>query len=237
MGRFSDTQISTPTGYGGNNAFNNFPQSRPNFKKTNPNPSPRIPLSINRSKLSIPFKSRLCFLFQKGKCYYGENCHFSHSSSDIGNPRLNGVVIGRHSNKGSSTEEYCSTGEVCTYGGNCVYKAPEGYYFNRVRKKNCLCKQWERFGRCSYGVMCIFAHGKAELQQLGSPAETPYQYTPKTSLAASQPNNKPARESGIKIADNRLQPTDERCFLKWDVEKMSEIYGDWIGERQNLHFR
>jgi len=34
-----------------------------------------------------------------------------------------------------------------------------------LRYKTELCKSWELIGRCPYGRMCRFAHGKSELEE------------------------------------------------------------------------
>lgn len=84
-------------------------------------------MSVNRLKNSVPYKSELCLLFQKGKCYHGENCHFAHelseirqqSSKPVGMEELvrerNGVMRGRECH-------YFAKGLDCPYGDQCFYQ-------------------------------------------------------------------------------------------------------------------
>ncbi|XP_011072245.1 zinc finger CCCH domain-containing protein 39-like [Sesamum indicum] len=288
MNHFNDTQVSNPADFGGKNTFDNCPQPRianhqsssihsnfdfkkPRFSERNPNP--RIPLSVNRSKLSVPYKSELCLLFQRGKCYYGANCHFSHSISDIRNPGLNTLAMEGHLNEDSKRNtvrkmkecHWFASGKDCPYGDKCQYlhkcdqkvRRDVGFYRQSsavnggkdrsgndqiechsfsagedydksVFCKTKLCMKWERFGSCPYGVKCTYAHGKAELQELGSLTELENSYTSRLKL----PNSAASCEMGRKIA-KKLQ--GKRCFMDGDIKKISEVYADWMEDRQNFH--
>ncbi|KAI3455349.1 hypothetical protein Pfo_012012 [Paulownia fortunei] len=296
MSGFNDTQVSTPTDSGGKNTFDNRPPSRIrnqqstsvhsifDFKKprfSERNWYPRIPLSVNRSKLSIPYKSELCLLFQRGRCHYGENCHFSHSMSEIRKPGFNTVAMEEQLKEDSKRNAVCkmrecywfSGGIECPYGDKCQFlhkcdqkvRRDVGLYresyavsaMNGVSdrsgsdqvkcrslnagedydklddRKTKLCIKWERFGCCPYGVKCIYAHGKAELQERGSHAELECGYISRSRLA-SQPNNAVTCEVGTKTA-KKLQLKGKGCFMKWKIEKISQIYADWMDDRHNFH--
>lgn len=73
-----------------NAAFGYF--KKPRFFEATRNP--RVSLTINRLKQDILFKSDVCMLFQKGKCYYGGNCHYAYGMNDIRNPSLRGLENG-----------------------------------------------------------------------------------------------------------------------------------------------
>ncbi|KAK6148949.1 hypothetical protein DH2020_016474 [Rehmannia glutinosa] len=275
---FNENRFSSPTESGGKNAFDNRPPSRilnqhsgfdfkkPRFPERNSHP--KIPLSVNRSKLYIPYKSELCLKFQRDKCHYGENCHFSHSISGIRNPGFKPVAMKENLNVDSKRNHvvsnlrechYFSSGTDCPYGEKCqfLHKCDQKIRMDRescainpladrsgsnqiprrslnaggkgydksVFRKTELCKKWERSGGCPYGVKCIYAHGKAELQELGSFAEMGYAY--------SRPNNAASSEVGPKVS-KKLQLKGRSCFMNWDIDKISEIYADWIDDRHDL---
>lgn len=162
MSHCNDAQVSRPNDSGGKIAYDSRQQSllrnpqptsigssfdfkKPRFSERNS--YPRIPLSVNRSKLRIPFKSELCMLFQRGRCYYGENCHYAHSVSEIGKAGFNTVATEEHLNDGSKRNDICaarecrwfSCGTICPYGDNCHYlhkidqKVRRDVGFNRQR--------------------------------------------------------------------------------------------------------
>lgn len=136
---FDDARISVPVDFGGKNAYDHRPQSRmPNkqsfsdhgFKKPRflgrYSPYPRIPIWVNRAKLSIPYKSELCLLFQKGRCFYGENCHFAHKLSEIRKPGLKTAAMEDHVSERNAMCRgrechYFSSGADCPYGDDCNF--------------------------------------------------------------------------------------------------------------------
>lgn len=50
----------------------------------------------------------------------------------------------------------------------------------------------------------------------------------------SQPDSAASCEVGNTTA-KKLQMKGKRCFMKWDVEKISQIYADWIDDGHNFH--
>ncbi|XP_057772899.1 zinc finger CCCH domain-containing protein 39-like [Salvia miltiorrhiza] len=158
MNHFDDSQISAPVNFGGKIAYDDRPQPRNPNQQSFPDlgfkrPRPRIPLSVNRSKLSIPYKSELCLLFQRRKCYYGENCHYAHNPNEIRrhNPHRCDLNVGRDeaglnrmSGRGDGDWIECRN---LRSGGSRHYKTR-------------LCAKWvERSGSCPYGEKCTYAHG------------------------------------------------------------------------------
>lgn len=147
--RFYDARISVPVDFGGKNACDDRPQSRiPNpqsltdhgFKKPRSlgrySPYPKVPIWVNRAKLSIPYKSELCLLFQKGKCFYGENCHFAHKPSEIRKPGLKTAEMEEpYSERNAMCRgrdcHYFSSGMDCPYGDDCNFLHKCGHIVRR----------------------------------------------------------------------------------------------------------
>ncbi|KAK6124930.1 hypothetical protein DH2020_041341 [Rehmannia glutinosa] len=282
---FNENRFSSPTESGGKNAFDNRPPSRilnqhsgfdfkkPRFPERNSHP--KIPLSVNRSKLYIPYKSELCLKFQRGKCHYGENCHFSHSTSEIRNPGFKPVAMKENLNVDSKRNHvvsnlrechYFSSGTDCPYGEKCqfLHKCDQKIRMDREscainpladrsgsnqiprRSLNAGGKGYDKsvFQRQSFVkvgeewwlslwsemYLCpwesrIASNIFSELQELGSFAEMGYAY--------SRPNNAASSEVGPKVS-KKLQLKGRSCFMNWDIDKISEIYADWIDDRHDL---
>ncbi|KAL6584764.1 hypothetical protein OROMI_004053 [Orobanche minor] len=196
--------------------------------------NPRFPGRSHPRSKPVPYKSQLCLLFQRGKCYYGERCHYSHSLSEIRNPGLK-----RHFGECFyfSNGEDCPYGEKCQFHHNCDERVQKknrdicavnisnqipwrslsaggkDYHRKLAFRKTKLCDKWEWLGVCPYGLSCDYAHGKAELQELGLP---------------SQPLRPEIAESGevaSKIA-KKLALKGRSYFTNWDIAKISRIYAD-----------
>ncbi|XP_047953096.1 zinc finger CCCH domain-containing protein 56-like, partial [Salvia hispanica] len=164
--RNDDGQISGPVNFVSKIANDHRLQPRnPNhgFKR----PRPRTPLTVNRSKLSIPYKSEMCNLLQMGKYYYGENCHFAHNLRQIRGlepfSKRSRLFSGErgcnyHPHQSVGRDEGGLNRVSARGGGESIecrrLSRREGY-------KTKLCARWEeRFGSCPYGDKCNFAHGK-----------------------------------------------------------------------------
>ncbi|XP_047959376.1 zinc finger CCCH domain-containing protein 56-like isoform X1 [Salvia hispanica] len=243
MNRDGDSQISGPVNFGGKIAYDHRPQPRnPNhhqqpfsdhgFKR----PRPRTPLTVNRSKLSIPYKSEMCNLFQMGKCYYGENCHFAHNLREIRGLEQ-GVAMAepfserRRFFSGGRYHPYQSVGRdegglnrVSGRGGGdsieCRSLSGGCHYY-----KTKLCARWlERFGSCPYGEKCTYAHGKEELQLPGYYAELV-----RGRDSRSMPDSLPTFAGSCKMGIETAKEEGGVNIMKWDIEKISEVYADWVG--------
>ncbi|CAA2965768.1 zinc finger CCCH domain-containing protein 39-like [Olea europaea var. sylvestris] len=230
-----------------NAEFGHF--KKPRFSEAMRNP--RVYLTINRSKLDIPFKSELCILFQRGKCYYGDNCHYAHSMSDIRNQSFNGPANGYQRNTMNKWKKCFkfSSGKGCPYGDKCQFlhervgeyressaisivngadqieckSLNAGQEYKRLNfRKMKLCNKWEKFGSCPYGVNCVYAHGQAELQRSGCITELECANASNAKAVAMQ-----SSDSEQKTA-RELRLQGKRCFTKWNVEKINRIYADWI---------
>ncbi|KAL7099760.1 hypothetical protein ACP275_09G105500 [Erythranthe tilingii] len=230
-------------------------RTRPNFEFN----KPRIPLSVNRSKLNIPYKSEICSLFQRGKCYYGDNCHYSHSTSEIRNLGFQSAAAAmevhlkedddsrRNSVYESKVCRWFSGGAVCPFGDHCsflhvieerVHSDHEIRCWNFSYGGNCdksvwktkLCMKWLRFGDCPFGVKCSYAHGREELQELGAYAKME---TRCTRFAGKRQNGASLSEVGKKIA-KKMQLKGKRCLREWKFKKTNRIYADWIDDTHNF---
>ncbi|OIT05074.1 PREDICTED: zinc finger CCCH domain-containing protein 37-like [Nicotiana attenuata] len=182
-----------------------------------------------------------CLQFKRwGSCSYGNECRYAHITG-----RLNGIRVEDQRNLSKPKScHYFDSGKECPYGNKCHFlhernqKLEGGVGFCRVssaisiatsgrehkrtvelRKellKTKFCVNWERTGSCAYGSKCQFAHGKAELQTLGSSNTL-----------------EPLGTSGIS-APAKTAASECRFLFKWtNVQKISQIYADWI-ERVQL---
>lgn len=266
MNDFDDAQISVP---GGKSAYDHRFQSRVPTKQSfsdlgfmkpriagRNTPCPRIPISVNRSKLSIPYKSELCPRYRQRRCYHGEHCHFAHKLIEI---RQSGsktvamderVVSERNAMCRGRECYYFSNGMDCPYGDRCNFhhKCDQNRVSDRsvsdriewrswrdgrhneksIYHKTKLCVKWEEsFGSCPYGDRCTYAHGRGELQELGYYAELANGRASRW-MPYSQPRNAGSCQMRSKTATN-LQMEGNVDSKEWDIAKMAQIYADWIG--------
>lgn len=198
---------------------------------------PRVS-SKTLSNQKVPYKMELCLNFQRGKCGFGDNCHYAHGVADL-RGRLNPRFCWRYSR---------SEAGGCPYGERCHFSHDKGYRksvainivngrsgvynhgfqrfgndkggglrFNAGNQKPLgwktrPCNKWEANGCCPYGLNCFFAHGESELQKSGCGKASEYATTPKQQVQGKQ------------------------WRFKWnDVEKISRIYADWIETMPLVH--
>ncbi|KAL6990257.1 hypothetical protein U1Q18_006703 [Sarracenia purpurea var. burkii] len=118
--------------------INVYHSEYPSFKK------PRTTQTTMNSTLGIPFKTDLCFQFKRGRCTYGDNCHFAHGIGD--NTRMllpqkqelmkkeEGIVVRNwdEDRKIITAMKLCRrfcNGEECPYGESChfLHEKPEKF--------------------------------------------------------------------------------------------------------------
>ncbi|CAI9753646.1 unnamed protein product [Fraxinus pennsylvanica] len=194
-----------------NTVFGHF--KKPRFSEAMTNS--RVSLTINRSKLDIPFKSELCIAIRKGKCSYGDNCHYAHGINDIRNPTMEGLKMGEY------RESYAIRTVNWADQIECKSLNAGQEYQRQNFRKTRLCNKWEKYGICYYEVNCLYAHGQEELRRPGSLVEKEHAYSSNAKIVGQ------SNDSGNKTA-HELTLRGKRCFMKWNVEKIGCIYADWI---------
>lgn len=171
---------------------------------------------------------KLCRMFHSGKkCIYEDRCRFLHEidgtiRSDLGQLRESSVV------------RIVTTGST---GGQleCIGSLGAGFSANRVNSKTVtwktrLCHKWEMTGDCSYGKICNFAHGQAELQKHGcynTALESKTVQTTTSKILTTAKDVWTARTGTGTCYEQREQGV-KRIFKSDELEKISRIYGDWI---------
>ncbi|GER48408.1 zinc finger CCCH-type family protein [Striga asiatica] len=227
----------------------------PRFSERNSYTKPRIPLSVNRCKLDIPYKSELCRLFQVGKCYYGENCHYSHSTSEVRrNPELRPVAMKEHLNENRKLQEcyyfsnglHCPHGERCNFLHKCRQKVMRGDGVNRegcaisvLSERSCRNSSnqipWGSLSAGRRDSNDKFDFRKTRLcgkwMMFGS---CPYGVRCNYAHGKAElrelcfpPGLKDAEPSEVKsnIAQ-KLESKGRSYFNNWDIAKISQIYAD-----------
>ncbi|KAL8043045.1 hypothetical protein ABFX02_09G092800 [Erythranthe guttata] len=233
-------------------------RTRPNFDFN----KPRIPLSVNRSKLNIPYKSEICSLFQRGKCYYGDNCHFSHTTTVIRNLGFQSVAAAaveehlnneeeddsrRNSVYESKVCRWFSGGAVCPFGDRCS--------FLHVIEERVHSDHEIRCWNFNYGVNCDKSVWKTKLcmkwlrfgdcpfglkcsyahgrEELQEAGAYAKMESRCTRFAGKRQNAASLSEVGKKIA-KKMQLKGKRCLMEWKFKNTNRIYADWIDDTHNF---
>ncbi|KDP37121.1 hypothetical protein JCGZ_06177 [Jatropha curcas] len=148
-------------------------------------------------------QSHMCRMFYSRKeCTYGDKCRFLHVTPekfkrDLGCYRESSAI---------------RIGSIGLSGGH-----ESGIGSSKPWIKKRLCKYWEMKGRCSYGKMCCFAHGQAELEKSTGHIE----------LASEVEQTKASKTF--------LVPGMEFTSRWKALKKLSGIYADWIEDIPLLH--
>jgi len=104
-------------------------------------------------------KTRLCVYNLEGKCGYGSNCSFAHSSNEIrGVPNLAKTQLCTKFAEGKCSDE------------NCTYAHGQEDLRDSPNFKKKICK-WNQKGQCRNGAKCGFAHSSLEVR--AAPAVEP----------------------------------------------------------------
>ncbi|CAH9136840.1 unnamed protein product [Cuscuta epithymum] len=159
---------------------------------------------------------------------------------------------GRHCKK-FYTEEGCPFGDSCTFFhdeqlrsresvaisvtptggdfGNSVNN-PTAVYQKPNNWKTRICKKWETTGYCPFGSKCHFAHGVAELHNIGRAQGEGEGNGSASGINPGGGSSKTPVDLKIASATYALSSkTSERRrpIQKWKgPDKISNIYGDWI---------
>jgi len=97
-------------------------------------------------------KTKICYFFQNGRCKYGSQCSFAHSSDELQSvPEMSKMVYCTAFKQGICKDRHCKYAH-----GNHDVKAAQTFY----KKKLC---PWNEKGGCFYGASCKYAHGEAEM--------------------------------------------------------------------------
>lgn len=97
-------------------------------------------------------KTRLCVYNLEGKCGYGANCTFAHTSAEIrGVPDLRKTQLCAKFQEGKCSDE------------NCTFAHGEEELKDSPNLKKKICK-WHAKGQCRNGNKCGFAHDVSELR-------------------------------------------------------------------------
>ncbi|XP_047959378.1 zinc finger CCCH domain-containing protein 56-like isoform X2 [Salvia hispanica] len=207
MNRDGDSQISGPVNFGGKIAYDHRPQPR------NPNhhqqpfsdhgfkrPRPRTPLTVNRG---LEQGVAMAEPFSERRRFFSGGRYHPYQSVGRDEGGLNRV-----SGRGGGDSIECRS-----LSGGCHYY------------KTKLCARWlERFGSCPYGEKCTYAHGKEELQLPGYYAELV-----RGRDSRSMPDSLPTFAGSCKMGIETAKEEGGVNIMKWDIEKISEVYADWVG--------
>mmetsp|Transcript_53594 Transcript_53594/g.149081 ORF Transcript_53594/g.149081 Transcript_53594/m.149081 type:complete len:333 (-) Transcript_53594:105-1103(-) len=137
-------------------------------------------------------KTKLCTLFQEGRCMNGARCSFAHGTEELKFFMFGGAEVLQGSGKGARTQlcRYFLQGQ-CVHGSECTYAhgnhelhhmgvnrgnarqwksaggkiGPAGApcLGNATPHKTLICKFFMQFGSCEWGAECTFAHSIDEI--------------------------------------------------------------------------
>ncbi|KAH6758757.1 hypothetical protein C2S51_018992 [Perilla frutescens var. frutescens] len=225
----------------------------------------RIPISVNRGKLSIPYKSELCIQHRKHRCYHGVNCHFAHNLSEIRQPGSKTLAMDEHVRARNAVCRgreclYFSNGVDCPYGDRCNFLHECDHNvggLNRVFDRSGLGRGRSLSGSRLYDHKLIYHKTKLCMRWEESFGCCPYgerctyahgrgelqepgYYAELENGRASRwmPYSQPRNVGSCKMGFKtvkNLQMKGNVDFKEWDIAKMAQIYADWIGVGHDFH--
>jgi len=115
----------------------------------NSNQKPGVPQAV-REKFR---KTRMCRMFQEGRCFRGTNCQFAHCETEMSTaPDLSKTKLCFNFFRQACTDADCKFAH-----GYHELRATDGVF------KTGICHGWKA-GKCRFGSSCRFAHGDDELR-------------------------------------------------------------------------
>ncbi|XP_022964047.1 zinc finger CCCH domain-containing protein 39-like [Cucurbita moschata] len=193
---------------------------------------PECPIVNSRTGMSTEMK--VCRQFQRrGKCAYGDQCRFLHkipeNTKDFGSSSQNHevrAVASGHVMDGKSMFDQFE--EVRSKVQTKIVARSE--IPMPVNCKTRLCYLWQTTGHCSYGEVCRFAHGEAELQKLESCSTSE-----RGRVGGASATTKAAAAAGLRCSrgigtdcKNKGSSRMKQLFKSKEHKKLIGIYADWL---------
>ncbi|KAK2974374.1 hypothetical protein RJ640_021230 [Escallonia rubra] len=156
-------------------------------------------------------------------CPYGDRCIFLHGSVT----RTGGdLELSRKSYAKNTVAPMCDKlGRFVNREGPSAKPA--------YQKKTRLCFMWENTRTCQYGLDCVFAHGQAELQMLGSHTVLVPGSISTSETAAPKYASSTETDLGTSY---KQQEQGKKCLFKYrEGRKIIGIYADWLDDMPLVH--
>ena len=128
--------------------------------------------SVLSAETNSRFKTSLCLSYvSTGYCERGPGCAFAHGQHELRNLGTYKTVMCKNNSGGA----VCPKGITCHYAHSmaelrtkvsAIPQLPQPLPMKRKQPvlKTALCQNFTKYGECTYGDNCNFAHGEVELQ-------------------------------------------------------------------------